>query len=256
MTQKRSARIRLIYGAVQSASITAAAVCLMHACVSIYRMGAHPFSREAVAEAFGPIAIPVYLCLALIAGGFLLDLILPADSTKLKAKRNTALILRRLQAKADLDACGEELRTAILSQRKRRATHKRIRAIVLVVCAVVFLCYGANPANFHTSEINSSMAKAMLVLLPCLIPCFGYSLYVEYAAVSSMEREIELLKQAAPAAAKAEPETADSGRNLRTLRTVILVLAVVFLIFGYFTGGTTDVLTKAINICTECVGLG
>ena len=37
---------------------------------------------------------------------------------------------------------------------------------------------------------------------------------------------------------------------------VILVLAVGLLILGYCTGGTADVLTKAINICTECVGLG
>lgn len=256
MTQKRSARIRLIYGAVQSASITAAAVCLMHACVSIYRMGAHPFSREAVAEAFGPITAPVYLCLALIAGGFLLDLFLPADSARPKAKRNTALILRRLQAKADLENCSEELRSAILAQRRRRINLKRIRTLVLVICAAVFLCYGANPANFHTSEINSSMVSAMQVLLPCLIPCFGYSLYAEYAAASGMEREIELLKQAVSAPSKAEPETAVPGQNLRVIRTVILVLGAVFLIFGYFTGGTVDVLTKAINICTECVGLG
>lgn len=255
MNNKRSARIRLISGAVQSASIAAAAVCLMHACVSIYRMGDHPFSREAVAEAFGPIAVPVYLCLALIAGGFLLDLFLPADGRKLKAKRNTQLILRRLRARADLDACSEELRSAILVQRKKRSYRRFSRAILVVVLAIAFLRYGANPANFHTSQINTSMTKAVLILLGHLIPCFGYSLFVEYTAVSSMEKEIELLKQA-PAAAKAEPEAAASGRDLRSIRAVIAVLAIGLLIFGYATGGTVDVLTKAINICTECVGLG
>lgn len=256
MTQQTSARIRLIYGAVQSASIAAAAVCLMHACVSIYRMGDHPFSREAVAAAFGPIALPIYLCLGLVLGGFLLDLVLPADSAKLKAKRNTAPILRRLQAKADLDACGEELRSSILAERKRRTNHKRIRTVLLIVCAAIFLCYGANPANFHTSQINSSMAKAMYVLLPCLIPCFIWYLYTEHAAVSSMEQEIELLKQAAPAAAKAVSSVKESGKHVRTIQTVILVLGIACLIFGFATGGTVDVLTKAINICTECVGLG
>lgn len=40
------------------------------------------------------------------------------------------------------------------------------------------------------------------------------------------------------------------------LRWVILVAAVIILVYGYMHGGTADVLTKAINICTECVGLG
>ncbi len=40
------------------------------------------------------------------------------------------------------------------------------------------------------------------------------------------------------------------------IRTVILCLALAALAYGYFTGGTVDVLTKAVNICTECVGLG
>ena len=37
---------------------------------------------------------------------------------------------------------------------------------------------------------------------------------------------------------------------------MILAVAVSILIYGYMNGGTADVLTKAINICTECVGLG
>ncbi|MBR4862977.1 MAG: thioredoxin [Oscillospiraceae bacterium] len=40
------------------------------------------------------------------------------------------------------------------------------------------------------------------------------------------------------------------------MRYALLVVAVSILVYGYFAGGTNDVLTKAINICTECVGLG
>ena len=40
------------------------------------------------------------------------------------------------------------------------------------------------------------------------------------------------------------------------LRLTILFLAVFFVVYGLITGGTADVLTKAINICTECIGLG
>lgn len=46
----------------------------------------------------------------------------------------------------------------------------------------------------------------------------------------------------------------DKKENL--LRLTILFLAVFFVVYGLITGGTADVLTKAINICTECIGLG
>ena len=36
----------------------------------------------------------------------------------------------------------------------------------------------------------------------------------------------------------------------------ILAAAVLLLIWGFVSGGAADVLTKAINICTECIGLG
>ena len=37
---------------------------------------------------------------------------------------------------------------------------------------------------------------------------------------------------------------------------VILAAAAVFILLGIFNGIALDVLTKAINICTECIGLG
>ena len=39
-------------------------------------------------------------------------------------------------------------------------------------------------------------------------------------------------------------------------RILSLVLAAVLLTFGIANGGLRDVLIKAINICTECIGLG
>ncbi len=40
------------------------------------------------------------------------------------------------------------------------------------------------------------------------------------------------------------------------MKAILVCLAAVLILFGFFTGGTADVLTKAVNICTECVGLG
>ncbi len=47
-----------------------------------------------------------------------------------------------------------------------------------------------------------------------------------------------------------------SEKSLLGIRLTLLVLAVTFIIIGIFNGGMADVLYKAINICTECIGLG
>ena len=47
-----------------------------------------------------------------------------------------------------------------------------------------------------------------------------------------------------------------SGKKQGILQTVLLFAAVILILLGVLNGGLLDVLTKAINICTECVGLG
>lgn len=258
MTNQRSTRIRQIYGILLSVSIAAAAVCLMVACVSIYRQGDHPFSQEVVAAAFNPIAVPVYLCLGLVVVGFVLDFFLPAGTGKLSAGKQTELVLKRLHSKTDLNACAESLRSAVLAQQKTRAMHKKIRAVILILAAVLFLCYALNPGNFHQSRINASMIHAMQVLLPCLAVSFGCAVFTAYHNHASMEKEIALLKQAGAEARKASaPKAApQSDKRLAAARAVFLLVGIAILAYGFIAGGTADVLTKAVNICTECVGLG
>ncbi len=40
------------------------------------------------------------------------------------------------------------------------------------------------------------------------------------------------------------------------VQAVVLTAAVIFIIMGIFNGSALDVLTKAIKICSECIGLG
>ena len=47
-----------------------------------------------------------------------------------------------------------------------------------------------------------------------------------------------------------------NGILLLVSRIVVGVVAVTFIIVGVLNGGANDVLVKAINICTECIGLG
>jgi hypothetical protein len=99
----------------------------------------------------------------------------------------------------------------------------------------------------------------MYWFLPCLAVPFIYGIFAAYHRRGSLQKEIELVKQAipgAPAVAKDETLPADRSKLFLGLRIALLVVAVGIMVYGFFAGGTNDVLTKAINICTECVGLG
>lgn len=146
MTIEKAQWIRKVYGIALSVMIVVTGICLMAACICIYASGGDtPYSREAVTEAFSGIAFPVYLCLGMIAGSFILDFILPAGS-------------------------------------KKTAGHKKT-------------------------------FKEQAVQMPV-------------------------------------------SRKTMLLRYSVLGVALVCIVYGFFAGGTADVLTKAVNICTECVGLG
>ena len=256
MTKERIARVHRVYGIALSIVIVIAGLCLMAACLGIYRSGDHAFSREAVAAAFRPIALPVYLCLVMVIGAFGLHWLLPAEEKKPSSGRQSQLILRRLHEKNDLSGCDESLRTAIAAQQKSRRLHRTITAVLLALGSILFLVYAVNGDHFHKSEISASMVQAMIRLIPCMAVPFGYGIFTAYHNQASVEKEIALMKQAPAGVPSSTPARKACANQTNVLRTAILVIAVSLLLYGFFTGGTTDVLTKAVNICTECVGLG
>lgn len=260
MTEKTMQRLHLLYSILLSAMLAMTGVLLITACIGIYASGSKPFTPESVAAAFSGIAIPVYLCVALIMGGFVLDGFFPAKEKKHPIQKQHDTILARLHEKLELRACSAQLQAAIAKAQAGRKLHRLITLILLILGSGLFLSYGANPANFHQSEITASMQKAMYVLLGCMAVPFGYAVFTAYYARKSKEKEILLVKQAmaqTPDAVKAPECTGKSPCSmLPAIRWAILSVSIVILLYGFFAGGTNDVLTKAINICTECVGLG
>ena len=256
MTKDNHRRIHLIYGVITGAISVLAGVCLIAACLAIYRSGDSPFSPASVAEHFSSIAIPVYLCLIFIVGGFLLDLIWPIQRKKARRTTHHAMLLHRLWEQKDV-AENETVRLAVENEHRARKLRVSVGAALLVLCSFVFLFYAVDPSHYHQTEITQSMVSAMWVLLPCLAIPFAWALYASCHAKKSMEREIELLKSLPN---RTEPKPAVDPRSERNriqfLRGAVLAIALVILVYGFLAGGTADVLTKAINICTECIGLG
>ena len=250
MTNKR---IHQLYSVLLSILLIVSGICLIAACISIYQLGNDPYTPESVASAFAGITWAIYPCLLLTFGGFLLDIFFPAPLVKSPIQKQYAMILKKLYEKADP---GKD--PAICKEQRTRKLHKYIAAGLFATGSIIFLLYGTNAGNFDSSDITGSMIRAMYWLLPCMAVPFFYAVFTAFYCKASLQREIELMKQqvAAGAAAPVPAPKKAIRLPLVNLRWLLLAAAVVFLVYGYIAGGTEDVLTKAVNICTECVGLG
>lgn len=257
MNELSTKRIHRIYSILLSIVIVIAGICLIVSCIDIYNSGKQPFSREAVANAFDKIAIPLYLCIFMTVLGFILDLFIPNAASKGKINISKDMVLESLQNKKDLSQCEIDVVTSITIERRKRRLHSTARMVVILISSVIFLIYATNEDNFHQSDINGSMINAMLVLAPCLLVSFVYSIFTVIINEKSMAVEIELLKKIpAKETNDFDSDCCSCDKKIATIRVAFLLMGIAILIYGFATGGTRDVLTKAINICTECIGLG
>lgn len=256
MSENTKRHIHLIYDIVLSAVLGIDCICLMIACVGIYLSGEKPFTPDSVAFAFQSIAVPIYLCLALVVARFVLEGFIPRPRKKNAPQKQYDAILARLYETKDITQCPADIQSQIRRIRASRIANKWIGLGLLTTCSQVFLLYGANPHNFHQTDINGSMARAVCLLMGCMAIPFGFCVFAAYARTVGLKREIALLKGSAPSVNAPGNPVKKSGSSGLVLRYVVLGIAVTLLIYGFMTGGTKDVLTKAVNICTECVGLG
>ncbi len=255
MTQEKKLLLHRIFKIILSIVLIAAGLCLIIACIQIYLSGDEPYSRTSVAAAFSQISFVIYLCFALVLIGFLLDLILPLSPNKPKIRKQRNLILSRLYSTADTEQCDPNLLQKIHAQKRLRYINKVVAALLWGIGVLVFAIYLLSDDRFSLADINGSVIHAvMMLMLSTAIP-FGYSILNAYWSDRSKDREIALLKEL-PRREASETAFPVKSRNLLILRSVILTLSVALLLYGFFTGGAADVLVKAINICTECVGLG
>lgn len=256
MTDKTKKILRLAYYIAVTAALVVAGVCLMAACVAIYRTGDHPFTREVVAQHFAPIALPVWISIGLAVLGFILRPLLP-ESPAPKADMS-ATALRRRAARTDLSACPANLTAAVNKERRQRRAHRIVTLALLAVGTAVFLWYALDVDHFHISQISPAMTAAMWVLLPCFGIPFAYGVFAAYCTRRSQKRELTLLGQAPTEAVSPAPAPTEAVKTrwMLVLRCGLVGLALGLLVGGFMKDGWMDVLTKAINICTECIGLG
>ena len=263
MTQTTKKNIHQFYGILVSVACVFAGICFIAACLNIYFGGQEAglsqlYTRQIVAASFAKIAGPVYTCLVLVLGGLVLNLALPLEKPRQKVDKNLSLILARLREKTDLDSCSHGQKAALTKEQTLRKNWVLCSGILLLGGFVIFLLHACNGSNWGTNS-TPSMVVAMEKMVGSLaVPCV-FAILAVYQVRKSLTREIELMRQlSAQFPRKAEKaEVKPSGRKgIAAARMAILVIGIVLVLLGACNEGTADILTKAVNICTECVGLG
>jgi hypothetical protein len=100
------------------------------------------------------------------------------------------------------------------------------------------------------------MIRNTLVWAACLVPACALGIYTAYAGRCSMKTELELLRHVALQKMPPKDVIKSCALQLNILRGSLIALAIALIVVGAIGEGWRDVLTKAVAICTECVGLG
>ena len=98
------------------------------------------------------------------------------------------------------------------------------------------------------------MFSLLINLLPELILAFIIMLIKLSLLDKSFDKEFEILSKCEKKSNVNLPSV-DTERKL-TVSMMLFSIALLFILIGIINGGMKDVLIKAINICTECIGLG
>ncbi|MBE6807356.1 MAG: hypothetical protein E7527_05030 [Ruminococcaceae bacterium] len=246
--------LRIVYYAAVSTALLTLAVLLMVACVNIYHSAPKAaFTPAAIAAQFDRIAIPVYLCLGLVAAGFILHPLLPESPES--DKERDRMTVRRLRARTNLALCPAELADSLQKEQKQQRRHRNVAVGLFAVGSAVSAVWVWWLSRDPITDPAGFILRCLWVLGPCLLIAGGYGLFSLYFNRGSYRREIALYRQV-PAEAKGSAPLSREEAWVAPLKNAVLMVAIGLIIAGLASGGAASVLSKAITICMECIGLG
>ena len=157
-----------------------------------------------------------------------------------------------------LRAFAAETPEAALREERARRRLRAVLGAALTLCVIWALVWLLNGTAFADADPEAAMGALTRRLLPPVAIAFAALMGEAWLGESSLRREIAALKGARRAAERrAAPVPAlREGSGRAVLRLVLIGAAAALLVLGVSNGGLRDVLVKAVNICTECIGLG
>ncbi len=257
MTEKK------LYLTLQSVLCILLVILLVASTLSIYREGkaqkaedpmASIYSREKTAEKFRPIAPLFFGAIGLTVAGWILAV---KDENADKPVRDAELT--RDLTVARVAQPNEEMK----KEREKQKKLLWVGWVLFFLCMVPIGLYISDGAHFPDGNLEEMIASLALHVFPWIILGLGCLTVSSILQEKSQERETAAaqmrIKEEKEAGIKAGPKKEVQPGNAKakqTLQIVVVIAAVIFIILGVCNGSAKAVLTKAANICTECIGLG
>ncbi|MBD5099116.1 MAG: hypothetical protein HDT35_06160 [Clostridiales bacterium] len=135
-------------------------------------------------------------------------------------------------------------------------------AVCLLLCwqAIDIYLTGNSPDNFSAPGVRIAPVYSREIVgerLAAISPALFLYLALVVAGLALQAAGGGELKRPSPFRAEQSPTAPAVGeRTLPALRIALYAAAIVLIVLGVMNGGLWDVLVKAVNICTECIGLG
>ena len=285
MSEKTCKTVRLCYGIALSLMTVITGALFIWQTLDIYLSGGNrPFTAEIVSERLTRISPAFWIWIAMIIIGFVLWEVfaVPAKRAPLK---DDCYALRRIKKRVP-EKVGESGLASLTVIKRWEVINLVVKISAAALClagTAYAIAYLATSANFPKTDVNGEMLNMAKHLAPCafaalLILC-GVTLYLSISAKKQLPHVKQLI-----ASAKSDEKNGveavyvTSGGNTAVMaaggvyakwqklsnhkyfilgvRIFLAVLAVTFIILGIVNGNMRAILIKAINICTECIGLG
>lgn len=255
MDNKKAKTIHLVYGCIASVLIIALGISLMLACWEIYQSGDHPYTRASIGAQLQKLCVLITVTACAIIGGFLLQLLIPTERQKTKPIRDEHATMKKLA-----NRCGDPKDVpAIKRENGLRVTLPIITGLVYAGLMIWPAIYLFDRANFSGIDPTAEILKASLIVLPPALVGLALCFVCSLLMTGSIKRQTNAYKQILAAnkgQGSAAPVKPERKLPLTAIRCVGLAVAIIFIVVGVFNGSAEDVLTKAVKICTECIGLG
>lgn len=206
------------------------------------------YSREAVGKRLAAISPALFAYLALVVAG----LALQAAAGEKQKPLNPFLAEEKLRS---LRGRVADLPPEAAAQQRRRRKIWLAAAIVILGCVAWSGAYLLDAGNFSSLDLEHVVGSMMLHVSPWVVLAFAAAAAASVLHGQSAAREIEILKSA-PQQKPGPSASAGKKSALPALRAALYAAAAVLIVLGVRNGGLWDVLVKAVNICTECIGLG
>lgn len=261
MSNKTVKCARIVIACLLSEAVVAAGIMLAISCFSIYISGDRPFTTESIADAFSSISVAIYLCIGAVILGGIAWLFLPDEEKKLRAIPDKRASIVKTEGKFDIEKCNIATIESI-ERAKKYELWLRVSATALCVALSIPMLIFALSSTSYTEDYNQSVTALSLYLLPWL--AFMLIVGIAYSYLEPLVLDIRLkaakkaLAEAKAAGNVKEYVKKDCGCKKKAwlVRGIVLVITLALLVMGIAGDGMADVLSKAVNICTECIGLG